>query len=82
MAKQKTSAPASAWIRGTLRIALEVGLPCLSAWDGHAWVQLPILSLVQGLRFCRALGVDVPVDCRARIAAGQIVTLVEAKGRE
>jgi hypothetical protein len=64
-----------------IRIGLEVGLPTIAICDTHSWIQLPILSLEQGLRFVRTLGYDVPADCRARIAAGQIVTLEEASSK-
>jgi hypothetical protein len=58
-----------------IRIGLECGLPTLSIFDGHSWIMLTILSLEQGLRFCRALGYETPADCRERIRAGQIVEL-------
>ena len=58
-----------------IRVSVETGLPALAVSDGHCWVQLPVLSLEQGLRFCRTLGYSVPDDTRARIATGAIVTL-------
>ncbi len=75
MAAKKTPAPLP-WPRGALRVGLEVGLPAISIFDGEKWIMLPVLSVDQALRFCKAMNYSVPEHAHSRIRAGQIVTLL------
>jgi hypothetical protein len=63
-----------------LRVSLECGMPTLAAFNGHDWVQLPVLSILQAIKFAATLGYTLPDDAFSRVKDGAIVTL-EQKAR-